>query len=263
MPIKQALLHLIPGRLELAARYTYNKALGRLEREMTIIEDIVAQRRRCIDIGANVGLYTYRFAQCFGQVEAFEPIPRCARIIASSRMGNVCLRNYALSNRCGKATLSIPVTGGPEADSLASLSNHFPDAKSLVVDLHTLDSFHFSEVDLIKIDVEGHELEVLEGAMQTIDRELPTILVEVEQRHHPDKGIQGIFEFVQALGYEGTFYWQGRMNPLAAFSVTRHQQPFDPLDRTEYVNNFIFRPVGKVRRAASGRATGNIEAMRR
>jgi FkbM family methyltransferase len=241
--IKQRVIDLIPRRLELAARYNYNKALGRLEREMRIIEQIVSQRRRCIDIGANVGLYTYRFAHVFREVESFEPIPRCAKIIASSGIKNVHLRNCALSNRAGQATLNIPVTGGPEATGLASLSNQFPSAESLVVELRTLDSFVFSEVDLIKIDVEGHELEVLEGAVETIERELPTVLVEVEQRHHADKSIQSIFQFVQDLGYEGIFYWKGCMNPLTSFSVERHQQPFDPLNRVEYVNNFIFRSV--------------------
>jgi FkbM family methyltransferase len=92
---------------------------------MGIIENIVPQRRRCLDIGANVGLYTYRFAQLFRQVESFEPIPRCARIIASSELKNVRLHGHALSNKSGQATLNIPATGGPEATALASLSNRF------------------------------------------------------------------------------------------------------------------------------------------
>ncbi len=243
MSIKQKVISLIPGRLELAARYHYNKALGRLERETSIIENIVPQRRRCLDIGANVGLYTYRFAQLFMDVESFEPIPRCAQIIASSKLRNVYLHNLALSNRAGHANLDIPATGGPEATALASLSNHFPDAESLLVELRTLDSFGFTEVDLIKIDVEGHEFEVLQGGRETITRELPTVLVEVEQRHHTDRSIQDIFGFILGLGYSGSFFWNGRMNPLDGFSVDKHQQPFDPLDRTEYVNNFIFRPI--------------------
>jgi len=244
MSIKQKVISLIPGRWELAARYHYNKVLGRLEREMSIIENIVPQRRRCLDIGANVGLYTYRFAQLFRQVESFEPIPRCAGIIALSGFKNVHLHSQALSNKAGQATLSIPATGGPEATALASLSNRFPDAESLVVELRTLDSFQFGEVDLIKIDVEGHELEVLEGGLATIKRESPTVLVEVEQRHHPDINIQSIFDFFLELGYEGSFFWNGRLNPLTSFSVEQHQQPYDPLDRGAYVNNFIFRPTG-------------------
>jgi FkbM family methyltransferase len=246
MSLKQKMIGLMPRRLELAARYRYNNWLGRLEREMSVINSIVSQRRRCLDIGANVGLYTYRLAHLFKQVESFEPIPRCAKIIASSELENVHLHGVALSNKCGHATLSIPITGGPEATAMASLSTRFQEAESLIVELRTLDSFGFREVDLIKIDVEGHELEVLEGGLETINREWPTVLMEVEQRHHADRNIQGIFDYVLNLGYVGSFFWNGRMNSLSSFSVEQHQQCFDPLDRKKYVNNFIFRPTGKL-----------------
>src|SRR4051812_4803866 len=65
MSLKQKMIGLMPRRLELAARYRYNNWLGRLEREMSVINSIVSQRRRCLDIGANVGLYTYCLAQLF------------------------------------------------------------------------------------------------------------------------------------------------------------------------------------------------------
>lgn len=243
MTIKEKIINLIPRRLELTARYNYNRALGRLEREVDVIEAIVRNRRRCLDVGANVGLYTYRFAQLFREVEAFEPIPRCAQIIAASKLRNVRVHDLALSSRSGHASLSIPATGGPEATALASLSNQFSGAESLVVDLRTLDSFEFTEVDLIKIDVEGHEIQVLEGGLDTIKRELPTLLVEIEQRHHTNRSIHDIFDFILNLGYSGSFYRDGRMPPLTGFSIARHQQSFDPRNREEYVNNFIFRPV--------------------
>lgn len=244
MTIKTKIIDLIPHKLELTARYYYNKALDRLEPETAIIGEITQRRRRCLDVGANVGLYTYRFAQLFESVESFEPIPACARIIASSERSNVRLHNLALSNRQGRANLSIPVTGGPEATALASLSNEFPEADLLSVELRTLDSFGFTEVDLIKIDVEGHELEVLEGGLETIRRESPTLLIEIEQRHHAARTIYDIFDFVLKLGYIGSFYWNGRMMPLTEFSVPRHQQSIDPRSR-DYVNNFIFRPAAK------------------
>jgi FkbM family methyltransferase len=245
MTLKTKIIDLMPSKLELAARYYYNKALGRLEPEAAIIEELTRQRRRCLDIGANVGLYTYRFAQLFESVESFEPIPACARIIASSKQSNVRLHNLALSNRQGRADLSIPATGGPEATALASLSNEFPEADLLSVELRTLDSFGFTQVDLIKIDVEGHELEVLEGGVETIRRELPTLLIEIEQRHHASSTIHDIFDFILKLGYIGSFYWNGRMMPLTEFSVPRHQQSIDPRSQ-DYVNNFIFRPAARL-----------------
>ena len=78
MSVKEHLISLVPKRLELSARFNYNRLLGRLEPEMDIIENISGERRRCIDVGANVGLYSYRFARLFRYVESFEPIPSCA-----------------------------------------------------------------------------------------------------------------------------------------------------------------------------------------
>ncbi len=240
MTVKECILGLVPKRLELSARFNYNRMLGRLEPEMNILEEITSQRRRCIDVGANVGLYTYRFAKLFQHVESFEPIPPCARIISASKLSNVTVHNTALSNVQGQATLNIPRTGGPEATALASLSNQFSEAETLSVNLQTLDSFRFPEVDLIKIDVEGHELEVLQGGQETLKRELPTLIIEIEQRHHPSSGIEDIFNFLDTLGYHGNFLQHGQMMDLGRFDLEKHQGTSDPRS-PEYINNFIFR----------------------
>jgi FkbM family methyltransferase len=243
MSIKQKLIALFPARFELAARYNFNKIAGKLEREMRIIGKLTERRRRCVDVGANVGLYTYHLAQSFEHVESFEPIAQCSRVIASSRLKNVRLHTCALSNRTGDALLHIPFAEGPHATGLASLSREFSNAVDLPVALRTLDSFGFREVDLIKVDVEGHEMEVLQGARETIARERPALLVEVEKRHHPARDIQEIFDFLLALRYDGCFFLDEKMHPLQAFAPERHQQGLDPLDRERYVNNFIFRPL--------------------
>lgn len=242
MTVKESILSLVPKQLELSARFNYNRLLGRLEPEIDMIEKIAGQRRRCIDVGANVGLYTYRFAQLFQQVESFEPIPACAKIISSSELPNVTVHNTALSHQHGQATLNIPVTGGPEATAFASLSNQFAKADTLTVDLRTLDSFEFSEVDLIKVDVEGHEMEVLQGGLETLNRESPTLLIEIEQRHHSTSGIEKIFSFILALGYHGSFLQDGRMRDLSEFDLAKHQSSSDPRS-LEYINNFIFQPA--------------------
>jgi len=240
MSIKKLILGLLPGHLELPARYHYNRLLGRLEPEMDIIGDIAGQRRRCIDIGANVGLYTYHFSRIFNQVESFEPIPECAAIIAAGRLRNVSVHGTALSEHGGKATLNIPETGGPEATALASLSNRFDGARHLSVDLRTLDSYNFSAVDLVKIDVEGHEMEVLHGGIETFKRELPNLLIEIEQRHHPDTDIREIFDFITGMGYRGSFLLHGALAGLSGFEVSKHQAAADPRS-PEYINNFIFQ----------------------
>jgi hypothetical protein len=71
MTVKESMLSLVPKRLELSARFNCNRVFGRLEPEMDIIEKIAVRRRRSIDVRANVGLYTYRFAQLFRHVKSF------------------------------------------------------------------------------------------------------------------------------------------------------------------------------------------------
>lgn len=243
MAIKQALIHLVPTHLELPLRYAYNRVLGRLEREMEILDRIVSHRRRSIDIGANVGLYTYRFSQMFDHVESFEPNPYCARKVIAAQLANVTVHEIALSNRRGSANLSMPDTGSPDDTALASLSNRFENAKSVPVKLQTLDAFDFMNVDLIKIDVEGHEMELLEGARQTIRKNAPTLMIEIEQRHHATQDIGDIFRYIESLGLAGNFYFQKHIVPIERFSVERHQSGRNPLDREQYVNNFIFRSM--------------------
>jgi uncharacterized protein YndB with AHSA1/START domain len=110
-----------------------------------------------------------------------------------------------------------------------------------------LDEYQFTDVSLLKVDVEGHELEVLQGASRTIDRERPVILVEVEQRHI-SVPIATVFRYITDYGYRGFFWRHGRLWPIAEFASEIHQSTpgsHSLIDRKEYVNNFIFttRPL--------------------
>ena len=68
--------------------------------------------------------------------------------------------------------------------------------------------------NFLKIDVEGHELAVLEGARHTLEAHRPTILLECEARHRADGDVRPVFELLQSLGYEGSFFLK-RLAPPA------------------------------------------------
>jgi hypothetical protein len=114
------------------------------------------------------------------------------------------------------------------------------------VDVTTLDDF-FAErphgPNYLKIDVEGHELAVLNGARRTLATYRPTILVECEARHRPDADVRPVFEFLQSLGYTGSFFLNRGRRPLAEFDPAVHQR-LDPAKPERlprgYVNNFAF-----------------------
>jgi FkbM family methyltransferase len=237
--IRDRVVDLVPSRHEMAARYHFNRLLGRLEPELELIVELVPHPRRCLDIGANVGLYTFRLAGIADAVEAFEPMQSCADRLRASGLANVRVHQVALSNHTGEGVLHLPA-GDRHAAAYASLTNEFAGGESATVELRTIDSYAFEAVDLIKIDVEGHELEVLEGARGTIERERPTIIVEVEERHRSG-GVGAVFAFFDGLGYQGSFLGNGTLLPLSVFSVRLHQFAADPHD-PRYVHNFIFQP---------------------
>ena len=59
--------------------------------------------------------------------------------------------------------------------------------ETIRVPLRTLDSYNLSNIGFIKIDVEGHELDVLRGAEVTLRRDQPNLLIEIENRHAPTR----------------------------------------------------------------------------
>jgi hypothetical protein len=95
----------------------------------------------------------------------------------------VQIHPVALSSHAGSAKLHIPVDKlGIEHDASASIEQTgFEQSRDELVPLRTLDSFDFHRVSLIKIDVEGHEYSVIEGATITIETLQPALLTELEK----------------------------------------------------------------------------------
>lgn len=114
------------------------------------------------------------------------------------------------------------------------------------VQSQTLDNFVkenlIKNIGLIKIDVEGHEVQVIESGLQAIDRDRPTLLVEIEQRHHK-YSITDIFQKIVSYGYRGYIFSMESMHflELKDFAVSKHQQ-ISCLKTEKYLNNFLFVP---------------------
>lgn len=153
------------------------------EPEMAIISRLLSRGSCAIDVGANVGHYTCHMSKCVGpegRVLAFEPLldafAQLTANVQAAALNNVTLINAAASSALAQVKMEVPKfdTGMENwyRAHIASTGRYsvlcFPlDAIPTVV-----------PVSLIKIDAEGHDLQVLEGAENLIRTSRPTLIVE-------------------------------------------------------------------------------------
>jgi FkbM family methyltransferase len=226
------------------------------EYELRIVPLLCDPRKVSIDVGASNGVYALRMCEVSGRVIAFEPRPAQAaeiREMVSATRLPIEVEAVALSDRAGLARLRILTKdlGRSTIESANVLED--PDGSPRVeirVPKLRLDDYELHNVGIIKIDVEGHELAVLQGSEQTIRASLPTLLVEIEDRHRANT-ISDISAFLAELGYEGFFLLDGELLSFAQFDKKVHQDPANIggwkdnwARRGIYVNNFFFVPIG-------------------
>ena len=240
--LKKFIIGIVPVRFQLPLRFCYERLAGNLEPEMKLLDQFLGGKKRVIDVGANYGFYSYYLAKKDKFVEAFEPLPGCAVTISAYRSPRIRVHNVALSSTSGMLRLFTPIFNGEPYPACSTFTSVVGPHESCEVPVRTLDEYFFEDVCLVKIDVEGHELEVLRGAVQNLQRERPVILVEIEQRHLGGPIID-VFKYIQGCGYEGFFFLQGKMRPISEFSFSVHQMPFlADVNNPDYVNNFFFLP---------------------
>lgn len=231
---------LLPEQLQYPLRAWRHWMSG--EAELRYLSSLVPRDLSAVDVGANRGIYTYWLSRLARQVYAFEPIPELAGYLRRVAGSNVRVIEQALSSRSMPAELQIPTDGAlaDMASSLSPLATRDRPHRRIGISTRRFDDLNIQNVGFIKIDVEGHELEVLEGAQETLRRERPTLLVEIDQRFHP-RGIQEVFAYITSIGYTGRFLWQGRWRPLAAFDTSRHQtSQIEHRGTIDYAANFVF-----------------------
>jgi len=194
-----------------------------------------------IDIGAHRGEYTYFLQRASRACIVFEPNPMLAEILRRRFPRGVVVLPHAVSDQRGVRILRIPIFDGEEHLSKATIdtANEFEQSRDITVDTVRLDDLALTDVGLLKIDVEGHEKSVLDGAIETIRREKPNLIVELEERYHPGITKQAA-DLLDDLGYRGVFLWNGKMLPQRLFKPEVHQKLYDGLPRAPYAWNFVF-----------------------
>jgi FkbM family methyltransferase len=233
----------LPARTR--AGVLWNVGLRRGELAYEVVDALVAPGDTVLDIGANWGRFTARMARLVGaagRVHSFEPSPaqrvRLEEVARGQRQ--VALHGVGLSDESGYATLA----SDDEAGSAYGRVNLDGGGTETIV-LARLDEIveRSERVGFIKCDVEGHELAVLRGALDTLHRWRPGILVEIEARH--GGSLEETVALLEPLGYRGWALTPDGLLPLERFDLERDQLRWLAANPTqlppdEYVNDFLF-----------------------
>lgn len=224
------------------------------ERELHIIRCLCDSTKISIDVGANSGRYTYAMRSYSRQVISYEPVPEMARLLRYKfnyvSPSRVRVRNCAVSDKSGHANLLIPKNAEwlstIDANNANQISQRHKDALLRTVNVVTLDEeLRNFKIGMMKIDVEGHEVEVIAGAMSLMKREQPNILVESEERHRPGS-LRAIRDLLEPVGYKGYFILGKELVEAENFSPNLQKVTSLKADGSDriagklYINNFIF-----------------------
>jgi len=161
-------------------------------------------RRVAIDVGAHCALWSFWMARDFAKLHAFEPKPDHVSCWTLNMEGvqNADLAQVALGPKRGTVGL---FTGA------SSSGNTYVVEGGTGVEMRTLDSYAFENVDLIKIDCEGYEVFVLEGARDTLERCKPVVIVEQKPGHGQNfgRGERDAVKLLQSMGARQVWDYAG------------------------------------------------------
>jgi FkbM family methyltransferase len=159
------------------------------EHQHELIDKYVKKDSVVVEVGAHVGTATVKLSKVAKQVHAFEPFKASFNLLNQNLKINDCknvkVYSEGLSDTKGKNHWSFLSIGNPGGSGMESDKGkpsskvvNTPKEKEYEINTITLDSLKLKKVDYIKIDVEGFEYSVLRGAMKTITKHKPIIVVE-------------------------------------------------------------------------------------
>lgn len=217
--------------------------------ELLLLEFFLTKNSVFFDIGTNKGEYAYYAEKLMDSknIYLFEPEKKLNKQLQAI-FNNCNVNNLALSDSKGIHQFKIPVINGVVDNCLSSLEidnkeDNETEAIIYEVKTETLDNFTKDKniiPDLIKIDVEGHELSVLKGAENFIAKYHPALIIEIEQRHHKDINIESVFESFKQKGYNCYYYSKKQSQLFSYDNKTYLTNTKDYFGKIDYINNYIF-----------------------
>ena len=166
------------------------------EEEVQLMRNFIDSDSVVFDVGANIGALTVPLAQASGTVIAFEPQPMVFELLKTNCVEhhNVVAHNIGLGSRT--STMFIPPMNYGDMGNFGGVSL-CEDRQGTAVEVMKIDDIATGVCDLIKIDVEGMELDVLKGAFETITRCQPILYVENDR----EAKSAALISYLMELGY--------------------------------------------------------------
>jgi len=230
----KALYRIIPPSMYAAfrAKRTLSKSGRRGERELRLLPLLVQPDRVALDIGANRGVYSYFLSKLVSRVIAYEPIPSMADFLERAKFPGVEVRCKAASDTNGVATFGVPIDQkGRRQYNGGQFGEMSCESEQIEVPTVKLDDEELGDVGFLKVDVEGHEPEVIRGATKLLERCSPIVMLEILEMYHEGKSEMVIV--MEDLGYRAMFYDGVTLVPLGRAKIDM------------FGRNFIFFPMGR------------------
>lgn len=175
---------------QLQRQYYYFGTYWRERREIACWQNVARQSRTILDVGANLGIYTWsaRAANPACTVHAFEPTPAHAahlrHTIKVNSVTSVHVHEAAVGRESGEAVLNLWSGESRDNEGMNFVTDAPQTAESLPVRVVSLDDFcdtnGIDSVDLLKMDVQGNEQAVLSGARRMLGKgRIGTVFVEL------------------------------------------------------------------------------------
>jgi FkbM family methyltransferase len=214
LPFNEKLLMLVPPPLYYRRRIENEIRTG--EPELAILGELMPNGGTAIDVGANQGFFAFALSEVADRVVSFEANPDYARFARWMLRGRAEVHEVAISDQPGRATFYVPLSDEGMvlhfAGNLKQTHSQFKNQKTYDVELRTLDSYGIENVRFIKVDVEGSEREVLDGAKAIIARDRPGLLLELLSGTHADPGSYAK-DICDAFGYDCFVVQKGQRLP--------------------------------------------------
>ena len=182
--------------------YDKRKAFYQYEKkDKDLIEGSLADARVFLDIGANIGHFGFYYKRKFPKLvcHLFEPIPwleSCIKkTIQDNHLTNIYHHPVVIGEKNGDVSLFVDTfNDGGHSIIRENISHRSREGKYLKISSRTLDSFDFDCIDFIKVDIQGAEKKFVKGAVKTLEKFRPDMLIEVANSR--------IILFVDFLEYE-------------------------------------------------------------